>query len=307
MEKAAVYGLSKTQFNMNKPQSGDEWYWELFATCRTDLFDLISFYLFELGASGIEEISNKNNEVNLRVFFPSSIPYPRQLLQALEQLDDLKGEEIVIRSLEKRPVENWQEGWQAFFKPVEIGEVFSIRPPWETVHPKRKEIVIYPGQGFGTGYHESTHLALLLLEWLLKSRQNLSVTDVGTGSGILTIAASLMNSGRVTAIDLDRDALLEVPKNLIHSGLDTMDVTLIQSGPEALKSRTDLVIANIEGHILERLADDLKRLVRPEGYLLLSGILTEYEVSLMKVFLDTFDPIKMLRMGEWSGAVLQKK
>lgn len=292
---------------MKNDQSEADWYWELCVVCRSDLFDLVSFYLFELGASGIEEVKDENSELDFRVFLPSSIADPEKLVEALKQNDGIQGDSLEIRSLEKKPIQNWQQGWQAYFKPVEVGEMFSIRPPWEESHPKRKEIVIYPGQGFGTGYHESTHLALLLLEWLLKSRQNLSVIDVGTGSGILTIAAILLKSGPVTAIDLDLASLLEVPKNMDLSGINSADVRLIQSGPEAIKCGADLVVANIEGHILKKLAEDLKRLVHPSGYLLMSGILTEYEKSILKAFQDEFNIIEVQRMGEWSGTVLQKK
>ena len=291
---------------MNRMKSENEWYWELIAVCQTNLFELISFYLFESGVSGIEELSIENNNIRFKVFIPSSIEEPDQLLPTILGQAEVTVENVVVVSFEKRAIQNCQESWRDHFKPVEIGDSFAIRPPWEESQTGKKEIIIYPGQGFGTGYHESTHLALLLIEWLLKRYQIHEVTDIGTGSGVLTIAALLMEIKHVTAVDIDREALLEVPKNIELSGLKPKSVSLIQCGPEALKNQTELVMANIEGHILEALSHDLKRLVHPNGYLLLSGILIEFEASLIEAFQDSFTIVKTLKRGEWSGFIMRK-
>ena len=166
--------------------------------------------------------------------------------------------------------------------------------------------MIYPGQGFGTGYHESTHLALLLLEWVFHERQIVNAIDVGTGSGILAIATFLLGTERIIAIDTDSEALSEVNNNLALSGLDDKTCTLVQCGPDALQDQAQLVIANIEGHILEKLAENLDHLTCKDGYLILSGVLTEREEPLLKCFKNRFALIKSLRKEEWSGFVLHK-
>lgn len=292
----------------NKTPQEPDWYWELNTTCPDDRLDLISCYLFENGVSGIEEISEEEGRISLRVFFPASVSDPIQLLEnARNQFDGKGGEGDESIRIEKKPLENWQEGWRSYFKPIDIGTDFRIRPPWETSAAEKKEIVIYPGQGFGTGYHESTHLALLLLEWIFENRQVFQATDVGTGSGILAIAALLSGVEEVCAIDIDHDSLLEIPGNMTLSGVDPARMTLCQCGPEAIRKSTDLVMANIEGHILEGLATDLIRLTESGGYILLSGILTEYKTLLLDRFVDQFHQVQSLEMNEWSAFVLEKQ
>lgn len=292
---------------MNDIRPENEWFWELTTACQTEAYDLVSFHLFELGASGIEELEDSDSTTILKVFFPSTASDPADLLRmSLAEHDELKTAGLEVRLCEKKPYQNWQESWRDFFKPIEIGSTFIIRPPWESSQAGKKEIVIHPGQGFGTGYHESTNLALQLLEWVLNNHPVQSVSDIGTGSGILAIAALMLSAGHVTAIDLDPEALNEVPSNLVLSGLDTSSVTLIQCGPESLKVQTELVVANIEGHKLKEMADDLMRLTLPGGYLLMSGILTEYESTLMPVFQNRFQMVKSVQLGEWTAVVLQK-
>ncbi|MBT3225874.1 MAG: methyltransferase [Deltaproteobacteria bacterium] len=292
---------------MKKEQVKDNWYWELTGVCRPDDFDLVSYYLFEQGASGVEEINEESSSMLFRAFFPSTVSDPaKQLDISIKSSAALSNAGSIVQSIEKKELQNWQEGWKDFFKPLEIGETLLIRPPWEPSQAGKNEIIIYPGQGFGTGYHESTHLALLLLEWVFMGRQIANVIDVGTGSGILAIAALLLGADHITAIDTDSEALSEVSHNLTLSKLDDNACTLVRSGPDALKNQAKLVMANIEGHILEKLADDLKNLICKDGYLVLSGVLIERQESLLKCFQNQFDLIKMLQKGEWSGFVLHK-
>jgi len=282
-----------------------DWYWEVTISSSQRRFDLLSCCLFENGASGIEELEENGDARMDRVFFPASVPDPASVINCIQNQFQVL-DKIEIIDVHKKPLLDWQSGWRSFFKPIAIGSSFLIRPPWESSLPERKEIVIKPGQGFGTGYHESTHLALLLLEWTFKQNPVQTVTDVGTGSGILAIAALLLGAQRVVAIDLDRDALAEVPKNLILSGLQPSSVELLQCGPGALREPTELVIANIEGHILERLVDELLRLVSTGGRLVLSGVLTDRQESLLAAYGVWFEQVHTLQLNEWSGFVLQK-
>ncbi len=292
---------------MKKKQEEDNWYWELSAICSSDAFDLVSYYIFEQGASGVEEIDEESSSTRFRAFFPSTVPAPdKQFDKSIKNKGQLSSAGIIVQSIERKPLQNWQEGWKDFFKPIEIGETILIRPPWEPSRSGRKEIVIFPGQGFGTGYHESTSLALLLLEWVFNGHHITDVIDIGTGSGILAIAALLLGADHITAIDIDPEALSEVRNNLALSGLDSSACTLVHSSPDALKNQAKLVMANIEGHILEKLAGNLINLTATDGYLLLSGVLIEREASLLECFQNQFDLIKTVQKGEWSGFVFHK-
>ncbi len=130
--------------------------------------------------------------------------------------------------------------------------------------------------------------------------------DVGTGSGILAIGATLIGVERVTAIDIDEDALKEVKSNFALSGLNENGCKLMLSGPEEVSITSELVMANIEGHILLTLAKDLIRLTRKEGFLILSGILIEQKQTIHQEFSKEMSIIKELEINEWHGVVLKK-
>ncbi|MBU3915171.1 50S ribosomal protein L11 methyltransferase, partial [bacterium] len=247
-----------------------------------------------------------DESVKFKIYFPSSIHDPVDILESIEGY--FKGITVNIKaeSFTKKKIENWQTNWQKHFKPIDIGKNFLVRPPWESSIPGKKEIVINPGLGFGTGYHESTAIALELLEWLGNHLDFKEMIDVGTGSGILAIGATLMGVERITAIDIDEDALREVRSNFILSGLDGNMCKLMLSGPTQVNTSSDLVMANIEGHILLTLARDLLRLTRKKGHLILSGILAEQKQILAREFIREMTIIKELEKNEWYGVIWEK-
>lgn len=287
------------------------WYWEVFAACPETSFDLISFYLFEEQAEGIEEIEQfeklSKTFTKIRIFFPSKVENPNTLLESINQRYLSEEEHLELISAERKEVENWQSNWQAYFKPLSVGKTFLIRPPWEEGDSEKKEIVIYPGLGFGTGYHESTCLALQMLEWLNERDDFETVIDAGTGSGILAIAALLLNAKHVTAYDIEETAILEVPKNMELSGLDTNLCTAVVKSPNEVTETAGLVFANINGFILEKFADDLKRQVADKGFIILSGIIDEEKSGVLESFQDEMELLHSLHLNEWNCLILQKK
>ncbi len=294
------------EFFMDSDSSERNWYWEIVASCSVEGFDLVSFYLFEFGIDGIEELAQSEEHVTFKVFFPSEVDSPKKILILAAQKAGNLGHDLHIFSGDKRPLQNWQTNWQAHFKPIEIGRSFSVRPPWEPSRTDKKEIVIDPGLGFGTGYHESTRLALELMEWSGERCPFTDVVDVGTGSGILVIAALLLGAEKVTALDIDQEALKEVPKNLVLSGFRESACILLPQNPEELDFFADLVVANIEGQTLENLSKCLIRFTRPRGHLILSGILTELRSSLLNCFQPEMSILKEQQLGEWCSFVFQR-
>ncbi len=289
---------------MNSDINQDQWYWEVTATCHPEAFELVSYYAFENNASGIEEMDPSIESIQFKIYFPSSVHNPGDVIKSIEK--HIKKVSIEIDSIEKKNIENWQTNWQEHFKPIRVGEEFLVRPPWESSKPNKKEIVINPGLGFGTGYHESTAIALQLLEWLASQSDFEEAIDVGTGSGILAIGASLTGVKQVTAMDIDKDALSEVKNNFILSGLDEKSCNLLLSGPGDVSLTSELVMANIEGHILLTLAKDLLRLTAKNGYLILSGILAEQKKTILEAFIKELAVVKELKINEWYGVILKK-
>jgi ribosomal protein L11 methyltransferase len=292
---------------MKTNNDNERWYWEIIFDCPVQHTDLFSLFLFENGSTGNMEITRSEEVVQIKAYFEYEELLPDKVVEALTRELSLVEPLIELVSSEKKEIEDWQSNWKKHFMPIEIGNQFVVLPPWAESDSNRKKIVIQPGQGFGTGYHESTNLALSLLEWVSESHSIQKVVDVGTGSGILAIASLLLNVKEVVAIDNDEEAKNEVITNLELSGLDLENCRLEITEPSGLEfTHPDLVIANIEDYILIKLKDELLRLAGSGGLLLLSGILTERKDELLQQFGTNRRVLKEMVKNEWYGVVLDR-
>jgi ribosomal protein L11 methyltransferase len=169
----------------------------------------------------------------------------------------------------------WATMWMDRFEPFTIGRRFLIVPPWRDDADRGRErlrIVIQPGQGFGTGHHGSTYGVMRTLEELYREREWCRVLDVGTGSGILAIAAKLLGARDVTAIDNDPVALENARENAALNGV-ARDVRISATPLASIRRHFDLITANILASILIDMAPRLKRNLARDGRLILAGIL----------------------------------
>ncbi len=200
--------------------------------------------------------------------------------------------------------EDWSSSWKVHFKPLRIGTHLLIIPTWEeaAILPDDLVLRIDPGMAFGTGGHETTRLCLELLEQIMERRDPAgapSLLDLGTGSGILAIAASLLGAGRIVALDIDPDAIDVARENLVLNELGER-VECGTTPVEAVTERFDIILANILAGELVRLAPNLTDRLLPGGSLILSGILAEKE-PLVRVGFDA-QPLQYcetIRAGEW--------
>jgi ribosomal protein L11 methyltransferase len=190
-------------------------------------------------------------------------------------------------TLSPRPLDpNWRDRWKRWFKGFRVSDQLAVRPPWE--EPEGPEsgltLVIEPGMAFGTGQHETTWLCLEDLEARrISGRLPDTLLDVGCGTGILSIAAARMGASRVIGIDIDPDAIRCAQENA--SANDVTSLLELSTTPAAeLDGTYPLVIANILGHILLTLADDLVARTAPGGTLLLSGLLETQRTELLEAF-----------------------
>ena len=175
--------------------------------------------------------------------------------------------------------EDWAESWKQYYKPLRIGKNLVVKPGWEAYQPQPgdKVIELDPGMAFGTGLHPSTQLCLQALEDLV--RPGMTVLDVGTGSGILSIAAALLGAGDgqgggILAVDTDWLAVAATRENAARNRL-ALDVRL-GSLADVAERPWDLVVVNILAPVIkEMLRDGLLDYVAPDGSLLLSGIIDE--------------------------------
>jgi ribosomal protein L11 methyltransferase len=170
------------------------------------------------------------------------------------------------------PDEQWAERSQASLTSVRVGAL-SVAPPWDIPADDTQVIIILPSMGFGTGHHASTRLCLALLQQIPMA--GLRACDVGTGSGVLAIAALRLGASDVIAVDFDIDAIVSAREsaelNHVMSGLDIRQADLERDGTVA-GAPFDLVIANLTGGLLIRLVDQLLAMAVTGGSLILSGI-----------------------------------
>jgi ribosomal protein L11 methyltransferase len=191
----------------------------------------------------------------------------------------------------------WETVWQENFKPMRFGEKLWVCPSWcDPPQPAAVNLIIDPGQAFGTGTHQTTALCL---EWLEK--QNLSgktVVDFGCGSGILAIAALLLGTEQVIAIDNDPMAIAETQGNRRKNNLDESKLRVIPA--DQLPSiQADIVVANILARPLIELAAVIVSLTKPAGSVLLSGILSDQTDEVCRAYETELDIVGIQTRDGW--------
>lgn len=171
----------------------------------------------------------------------------------------------------------WRDGWKAWFKASRVTERIVIRPSWEpwVAAPEDRVLDLDPGTAFGTGGHATTRLCLAEVDRLVgRGTPVPRVLDVGTGSGVLAIAAARLGAYEVVAVDNDPEAVLVASENAARNAVDDL-VRVSQTSLELIDGAFSLVLANILAPTLLLLRDALVARLAPEGHLVLSGVLVD--------------------------------
>lgn len=206
--------------------------------------------------------------------------------------------------------EDWANNWKVHFKPVRIGKRLVIKPTWEEYQEAAGDLVIKidPGMAFGTGAHPTTKMCLESLERIAfddcGGKLPDPVLDVGTGSGVLSIAAALLGGTRITAVDIDPEAVRVTQENLELNGVDSVVAASTTSLCD-LPGGYAVVVANILAEELVRLSEELTSRVAPGGWLILSGILTEKE-EFVRAGFPSLTLIESPKEAEWSCLTFRK-
>ncbi len=176
---------------------------------------------------------------------------------------------------------DWAESWKEHFHVVRIGQRLVIKPSWRDYQPTANDIVLEldPGMAFGSGLHPTTKLCLEILEQMPLSGQ--SLFDVGTGSGILTIAAAKLGASPIRAVDVDDVAVRVARENFVINKIDSRIETATGSANDNGGQKWQVIVANILAHTLVELMPDLAAALAPDGKLILSGIIAEQEASVI--------------------------
>lgn len=236
--------------------------------CDPDDRELLIADLWDHHSAGIVELSNSR----VRAFFEDNEDRS-ELLQLFPG--------ATVRIEEDR---DWVQSARDLLQPMEVGTRFFLSPEWrdDPTPAGRLRIVVNPGMAFGTGVHETTRLCLEALEEFVKP--GASVLDVGTGSGILAQAATLLGAGKVFACDTDPVAL-EIAKSGFVGSVDAV-----------ASMSLDLVVANISPETIVRIAPDLVRVLRPGGVLLATGL----EIPEVELVRAALPPAREVRhKGNW--------
>jgi ribosomal protein L11 methyltransferase len=204
----------------------------------------------------------------------------------------------------------WAEKWKEHFKPRRIGRRITVKPSWETYSPAPGEIVltIDPGQAFGTGTHETTQMCLRLLEDVFDAAPApRRVLDIGTGTGILGIAAARLNASFTLGIDVDPKGVEVAGENARNNGVE--DRFQAATTPlSCVEGRYDLILANVLAEILVDLKQEIADRLEPVGTLILSGILTEKSDWVVKEYGDVgFTLAGKKEEDQWAALLLRRE
>ena len=251
--------------------------------------------LLDLAPSGVEEVDVSDHVIEYAVYgAPGELP-------SLPDLEAVAGEALVHVSTSEVAAD-WAERWREFHQPLVLGDRLTVRPPWEPPGATELDVVIDPGQAFGTGAHATTRLCLELLLCERAGADGRSCVDLGCGSGVLAIVAALLGFGPVLALDFDPLAVQTTAANAAVNGV-TVDVRrfdlLAEQAPDA-----DLVIANVlAGPLLSWAGLQQQTPTR----LILSGLLTAETDRVAAAYAARGMTLVETRVrGDWAALLLTR-
>lgn len=230
---------------------------------------------------------------------PSTIvKYIEEKLKIIKESGINIGEGKVLYAIVKE--EDWANNWKKYYKPTKIGKHIVVKPIWENYSNKDNELVIEldPGMAFGTGTHETTRMCVEALEKNVEA--NSVIYDIGTGSGILAIAAAKLGAKEVLGVDLDPVAVDSAMQNVQHNKLN--NIKIIEGNlVEVVEGKADIVVANIIAEIICILIDDVKKVLKTGGLFISSGIIHERrEMVIDKLENSGFQVLEVNKDGEWN-------
>lgn len=218
------------------------------------------------------------------------------LQQIIRQLQAVFGQ-LPPYQISRVAEQNWERAWMDEFKPMQFGQHLWICPSWcEPVDPSAVNLLLDPGLAFGTGTHPTTRLCL---EWLdANPPMDSQVIDYGCGSGVLALAALKLGAKITYAIDNDPQALLATEDNTKRNQINPLQLKTL-SPEQTIAAAADLLLANILAQPLIELAEKFASLIKPQGTIVLSGILQEQADKVSQAYQPWFTLQKATQLDEW--------
>ncbi|WP_110926918.1 50S ribosomal protein L11 methyltransferase [Bacillus massiliglaciei] len=239
-------------------------------------------------------------------FLGEAVEEIKEAINNLHMLDiDLGKNAVTISEVNE---EEWATAWKKYYNPVKISERFTIVPTWENYTPVSSDELIIeldPGMAFGTGTHPTTVMCIQALERTVQKGD--SVVDVGTGSGILSIASALLDAGKVTALDLDKVAVqsakLNVKLNKVQDRVSVSQGNLL----DGVAEQADVVVSNILAEIIMSFTEDVAKIVKPGGRFISSGIIQPKKKDVKDAIIQAgFTIEETLQMEDWVAFIARR-
>jgi ribosomal protein L11 methyltransferase len=287
-------------------------YWGALAvTIPQALEEIITAVFWEAETGGIVTTAETADTITLTAYFPTP-PDADQWRQHLTDLLPAIGylaTDLIDLQVSLVPNEDWLLRWKESYIPFTVGERLLITPSWRreevSTTSERLIIEIDPGMAFGTGTHETTQLCLRALE---RYWQGTTLLDVGTGTAILAMAAAkLVPSSQITACDNDAEAVTVAAENIAINQLGGQITLLVGTAANLSGNQYDCLVANLTADVIVAILADLLAVVRPQGYLVLSGILAtqqEWVTTALSQCAET--SLEIAQAGEWIAIVVCK-
>jgi len=239
-------------------------------------------------------------------FISETVDSIKQEITDLIQYDiDIGTNQVTMTEVKE---EDWASAWKQYYHPVKISETFTIVPTWEKyerVNSDELIIELDPGMAFGTGTHPTTVMCIQALEKTVQTGHH--VIDVGTGSGVLSIAAALLGAERVLALDLDEVAIKSAKENIelnhVANKIEVRTGNLL----DGIESKADIVVANILADVIIRFTDAAASIVKQGGYFITSGIIHPKKLEVKEAIVAAgFDIEETLVMEDWVAFIAKR-
>lgn len=286
----------KLSKKITKKKTIEAFWWEA-ALYETANKAAVQTALFKLGTTGIVEESDRL----VAYFEPHAYPNSKKLAELLHAETQCR---VVINKI---PAQDWESEWKKNFKPRKISKKFVVRPSWEKYKKKKHEqvLIIDPKMSFGTGTHETTQLVIRLMESTVKTGV---VLDIGTGTGILAIAAAKLGCKKIYAFDVDENsyenAVENIRRNRCSSRIEVLQGR-VETLPSSWPKKFDVILANIQKNVILEILGTIRDLMSHKGILFVSGILTSEDESMRQAFADHgLKLTESKQEGEWAAYAL---
>lgn len=291
-------------------------WWVIEFDVNTRQEDMVSWLMIELGANGCQFISGEKNAVTLQASFNADRISPDNLQPIYAALDEYGlGEVAGSLRINKLEEEDWLLEWKKGMQPLKLGDRFLVSPPWFKDKIPQEDLAgrhliwIEPGMAFGTGFHTTTQFCLKAIEKHLNPKSNSELLDVGSGSGILAIAAAhLLPEAKITAVEIDPVACKVAEENLELNAVADRICFLEGSTELAAGKKYDAILSNLTCEDNTALLPEYLELLSAGGKLIMSGILLE-KSAMLEEALKKY-PLKLVERlpeGMWLGLVVERE